>query len=419
MHYRFIDLFAGIGGLRLGFERACLSLGHTSECVLTAEIKPSACKVLDRHFPGHNNVGDVTAVCTDDIPAFDVLLGGFPCQAFSIAGRRAGFEDTRGTLFFDVARILRDKRPSHFILENVDNLVVHNRRSKLDSIGETFQVILGVLEDLGYHVSWRRLNAYDFGVPQKRLRVFICGSLSSAPDLSAFPVIPSCLADILEEGLPPVHNKYLDRLLDGRDPYSLQGSKVTSFHSGTRTIPGWRFGALGDVDGEDKALLDFILTHSRVTKLYPKEISVRPLPTDYLAERVGWEGLEERLERLQDMGYIRLAYPRALGKDYTDMPKGWVLKFGGFSYGIKHICRLDSFVFTLAALDAHLHHVPTTCRETGEVGLRPFTVVELCRLSGFPDDWLAGVRFHTACDLIGNSVVVPCLEAVAVRTLLS
>ena len=116
---RFIDLFAGIGGIRKGFEQACEDAGYKSQCVFTSEIKPHAIDVLRQNHPDEYIHGDITAIDTKDIPDFEILLGGFPCQAFSAAGKRHGFADTRGTLFFDVARIIKEKQPFGFVLENV------------------------------------------------------------------------------------------------------------------------------------------------------------------------------------------------------------------------------------------------------------------------------------------------------------
>ena len=174
---RFIDLFAGIGGIRKGFELACEELGFESECVFTSEIKPHAIEILKQNHPGEEIHGDITKIEADEIPSFDFLLAGFPCQAFSAAGRRLGFSDTRGTLFFDVERILKEKKPYGFILENVEGLVNHDKENPKDKIGRTLSIILEHLELAGYKVSWRVLNANAFGVPQDRKRIYIIGTM--------------------------------------------------------------------------------------------------------------------------------------------------------------------------------------------------------------------------------------------------
>ena len=166
-----IDLFAGVGGIRLGFEQAAHEFHLNTQCVFTSEIDDWACATYRKNFPndGHDPKSDITKVDEKSIPDFDVLLAGFPCQAFSIAGKRGGFNDTRGTLFFDVARIIKEKRPKAFLLENVKGLT--NHRS-----GKTLEVIINTLkEDLGYTVFYKVLNAKDYGLAQMRERIYIVG----------------------------------------------------------------------------------------------------------------------------------------------------------------------------------------------------------------------------------------------------
>ena len=131
---KFVDLFAGIGAIRLGLEQACQSLGFKSECVLTSEIKTSAIQVYQENFQQDKMWGDITTISTQQIPDFDILLAGFPCQPFSSAGTRQGFLDTRGTLFFEIERILKDKSPFGFLLENVEGLVQHDDGRTLTTI---------------------------------------------------------------------------------------------------------------------------------------------------------------------------------------------------------------------------------------------------------------------------------------------
>lgn len=203
--FSFIDLFAGIGGIRLGFEAAG---GH---CVFSSEIDEDACKTYEANF-GEHPFGDITKINAKDIPDFDILLGGFPCQAFSIIGKKEGFNnETCGTLFFEIERILKEKMPYAFMLENVRNLTVHDN-------GKTFKIICSHLESLGYTIYAKVLNALDYGVPQKRERIIIVGFKENL--LFSFPdPVPTSgrvpLSSILEVN---VDKKYYvkDKIKDSR-----------------------------------------------------------------------------------------------------------------------------------------------------------------------------------------------------------
>jgi len=167
IEFTFIDLFAGIGGIRIAFERV------GGKCAFSSELDESCQLMYEANF-SHRPYGDITQIPSDSIPDHDILTAGFPCQAFSIIGDMLGFADTRGTLFFDMARILRDKRPNAFLLENVKQLISHDK-------GRTFRVIVTKLEELGYFVHAKILNGLGFGVPQKRERVIIVGFQENYP----------------------------------------------------------------------------------------------------------------------------------------------------------------------------------------------------------------------------------------------
>lgn len=181
---KYFSTFSGIGGFEIGIQRAfdkqlaaveynrqrgngvtdevesdvLLTGGEPPLCVGYSEIDKYAIRVYERQFNGHKNYGDITKINADELPDFDCLVGGFPCQSFSIAGKRRGFEDTRGTLFFDLARILRAKRPRLFVFENVKGLLSHDN-------GQTFATIISTLTELGYDVQWQVLNSKNHGVP--------------------------------------------------------------------------------------------------------------------------------------------------------------------------------------------------------------------------------------------------------------
>ena len=187
--FTFIDLFAGIGGFRLAMQ----AVG--GKCIFSSEFNDPAQKTYFANY-GDMPFGDITLEETKRyIPEnFDVLCAGFPCQAFSIIGKQKGFADTRGTMFFEIQKILQRHRPKAIFMENVKQLVTHDK-------GKTFKVILGILADLGYYVKWKVLNALDFGVPQKRERVIIVGFLDKKKtDLFSFDFEkkPYSLSDILQ-----------------------------------------------------------------------------------------------------------------------------------------------------------------------------------------------------------------------------
>lgn len=166
-NFRFIDLFAGIGGIRIPFDEL------NGECVFTSEWDKDCQDMYEANF-GHRPHGDITKIDPKDIPNHDILCGGFPCQAFSIIGSMKGFQDTRGTLFFNIAEIIKEKQPYAFLLENVKQLKSHDN-------GKTFAVIEQTLKDLGYYTHTKVLNALDFGLPQKRERTIIVGFKDNLP----------------------------------------------------------------------------------------------------------------------------------------------------------------------------------------------------------------------------------------------
>lgn len=213
---KYLSLFSGIGGFEIGIQSAYIRCVQQSDaqteqgsdnikdkllkwqqpdCIGYSEIDKYAIKVYERQFNGHKNYGNATTINATELPDFDLLVGGFPCQAFSIAGKRKGFDDTRGTLFFDIARILAEKRPRHLVLENVKGLLSHEQ-------GKTFQTILGVLSDLGYRVEWQVLNSKDFGVPQNRERIYFIGHLRDECSRQVLPIGGTNGQDIVQLNQP-------------------------------------------------------------------------------------------------------------------------------------------------------------------------------------------------------------------------
>jgi len=195
---KFIDLFCGVGGFHVAMDEACTETGLFPECVFSSDIDPYCQDSYETNF-GHRPVGDITRIDPENIPDHDILFAGFPCQPFSIIGQMKGFDDTRGTLFFHIANILKEKRPKAFILENVKQLVGHNE-------GQTLKVIIKTLQDLGYHVQYAVLNALDYGLPQKRERVLIVGHKDPILFSYPAPVKPfKPLSEILENKVDKKH----------------------------------------------------------------------------------------------------------------------------------------------------------------------------------------------------------------------
>lgn len=215
--YTMIDLFAGIGGTRLGFWQT----GKVAT-VFSSEIDKYSRKTYEANFGGEM-AGDITKIDAENIPDHDILVAGFPCQAFSKAGKQLGFEDTRGTLFFDVARVIRAKRPKAFFLENVKNLMRHDH-------GKTFKVIMNTLTSLNYDVHYQVLKASDYGVPQKRERIYIVGfnkdSVKNSQDF-CFPQPTNkktCVGDILDVKVPAKYT-ISDRLWAGHQRRKRENKK--------------------------------------------------------------------------------------------------------------------------------------------------------------------------------------------------
>ncbi|MCD8265617.1 MAG: DNA (cytosine-5-)-methyltransferase [Prevotellaceae bacterium] len=212
---RFIDLFAGIGGIRLPFDE----LGY--RCVFSSEWDRAAALTYRANF-GDEPKGDITQIAADDIPPHELLLAGFPCQAFSIMGKMEGFGDTRGTMFFEIARILERHRPRAILLENVKQLTTHDR-------GRTFQTILRTLSALGYHLKWAVLNALDFGLAQKRERVIIVGFLDKgqceALSLN-FPKKSYSLPDTLERDEDVDRSLFASERIVEKRRESVRGKRV-------------------------------------------------------------------------------------------------------------------------------------------------------------------------------------------------
>lgn len=424
---RYIDLFAGIGGIRLGLVQACEAAGIDTECVFTSEIKQAAIEVYHQNHPQDEITGDITKVNAKDIPNFDVLLAGFPCQAFSYAGNRDGFADIRGTLFFDVLRILKAKKPNGFILENVEGLVSHDE-------GRTFKTIVSCLEE-NYKVSYRVLNAKDFGVPQDRKRIYIVGVKKNRRkvDLEAFNPVAATVGDILEHGLPLSETPFAQNLLAHYDVTHLEGKKIKDKRGGEDNIHSWDIEVKGPVSEDQKNLLNEMLKARRQHK-WAEEWGIdwmdgMPLTTKQIRTFYQHPHLQQMLNDLTNKGYLTYEHPKKLivthsvvnGRNVTTSrrmpdetkPKGYNIVAGKLSFEVSEILSRNDIAPTMVAMDMHRIHVVD-----GE-GIRPLSMREGLRLFGYPDDFVFNIPDKEGYDLLGNTVVVPVIRAVASRLIQS
>jgi DNA (cytosine-5)-methyltransferase 1 len=416
---KFIDLFAGIGGMRLGLEQACKSLGIKPECVFTSEIKASAIQAYQDNFHEDKIWGDITDISIQQIPDFDILLAGFPCQPFSSAGTRQGFLDTRGTLFFEIERILKDKSPFGFLLENVEGLVQHDQ-------GKTLATILNKLEQLGYQVKYSVLNAQNFGVPQDRKRVYIAGTKTDAISLTFSKNAKPRLLDILETGCPTLKTEFIKKLLQNYPIEQLYGKSIKDKRGGEDNIHSWDLELKGSVSLAQKELLNLLLKQRR-RKIWSAKKGIHwmdgiPLTLDEIATFYLHPNLAEMLDDLANKGYLKYEHPKdiqeVVNKDGNkvkkreyryDLPKGYNIVVGKLSFPINKILDPHDIAPTLVATDMQKLAVVD-----GD-GLRCLTIREGLRLFGFPEDYQINLPINKAFDLLGNTVVVPIVREIAER----
>jgi len=421
---KFIDLFAGLGGIRLGFEKSFRDLGFETECVMTSEIKPYSVKTLQHNFKHDFLAGDIFEIRNEFIPDFDFLLGGFPCQPFSAGGKRQGFIDTRGTLFFEIERILRDKKPYGFILENVEGLVKHDLENKNDEIGRTLSTILYKLEnELGYEVSWEVLDSINFGLPQSRKRIFIVGTKDKKPNLKTESKSFKSLKSILENGLETMNSDLTKKLLSHFDIEDLYGKSIKDKRGGNNNIHSWEIGIKGEVSDEQIILLNKLFKERR-KKHWAEKIGIdwmdgMPLNLEQISTFYQSHNLEEILNDLVEKGYLRFEHPKKLVREITEngekkyrdydttKPKGYNIVTGKLSFEINKILDPNDIAPTLVATDVSRLAVP----DNG--GLRRLTIREGLRLFGYPEWYEIPVKETEAFDLLGNTVAVPVVEHVA------
>ena len=417
---RLATSFSGIGAIEYAFKRLRLHF----QIIFAGDIDPNCKKT---YFANYNISEEQWHTDIHNFNAkpyrgkVDLFVGGAPCQAFSIVGEQRGFNDTRGTLFFEVERILKDKRPKGFILENVEGLVNHDG-------GKTLQVIIDRLTDLNYKFDFRVLNSKYFGVPQERKRIYIIGSIYSKPNLDNFSINECKLGDILESGLPTSDTPFIRTLLKHFSIEQLYGKSIKDKRGGETNIHSWDLEIKGPVSDKQKKLLDMILTERRKKK-WAGIIGIdwmdgMPLTLDQIRTFFDDAELKDMLEDLTEKGYLKFEHPKKLireknsngvamtRREYdTTKPKGYNIVAGKLSFEINKVMSPDDISPTLVAMDMQKLYVGD------KGGLRRLTLREGLRLCGYPDEMKFNVSEKDGFDLLGNTVVVPVIKAVAERLL--
>ncbi len=368
---RYLDMFSGIGGFRLAFDNAGFkSIGF-------CEIDPYSRSLYKAYFniDGELEIHDATKIKPEDLPDFDILVGGFPCQAFSIAGKRRGFNDTRGTLFFDIARILSYKKPQYFLLENVKGLLSHNS-------GRTFAAIIKILTNIGYRVEWQLLNSKFFGVPQNRERVFIVGCFGGKCAGKIFPLTGVSSENSGKIGKPERHP-----LSKGES----QGNRVYST-DGTSSCLTSQGGGQGGKTGL------YFINKPRFNQYKASDIvetlkvagDTPLISTNIMRVR---NGTKKGFEEAQVGDGINLSYPQSKTR------RGRVGK--KVSQTLDTHCQMGTISGTI---DGYR--------------IRRLTPLECFRLQGFPDDMVQKARDLKLSDnrlykMAGNAVTVHVVETIA------
>ncbi len=406
----YIDLFAGIGGIRLGVSKALYQNGIEADCVLSSEINEKACETYELNF-GEYPSGDITKIY--DIEPFDLLLGGFPCQPFSYAGKKMGFGDTRGTLFFEIERLLEKYRPTAFLLENVRGLYTHDN-------GRTFRTIMEKLHELGYGTYDLLQNSSNFGVPQNRVRLYIVGILGETPrmrigsnlgasdshkykksakELSLFDDAPvcCCVRDILEPEVDEKYNcsnRFQQMLHDvvGDDLSVLHGYRFIDYRGG-QSLHSWELGMKGKCTDAEIRFMNALILNRRKSE-FGKEQDGKKLTLEQIKSFFKDPNIEGIISSLIEKRYLQV-------KDGKYNPV-----CGNMSFEVFKLLDPNSISVTLTSSDANRLGVVQHNR------VRHITPRECARLQGFPDSFKLHPQDSYSYKQLGNSVSVPVIEAV-------
>jgi DNA (cytosine-5)-methyltransferase 1 len=410
---RFADLFAGIGGIRLGFAAAAAEAGFRTRCVFSSEIDRKAAETYRLNF--HEvPTGDIRTVHA--LPDIDVLLAGFPCQAFSYAGKQRGFGDTRGTLFFEIERLLREakRKPKLLLLENVRGFVTHDK-------GRTHQTVVESLRKLGYHTRTLLLNSANFGVPQNRVRMYMVCVYGAEPRLTlqsdtgpsnshkykqAPPILDffksatyrATVADVLESDVAAKYlcstafTEQLQRALNGAPFARLHGMRLIDYRGGN-SLHSWDLGMRGHCTREERELMNAIIGNRR-KKVFGEHQDGKELTLSQIKSFFPKKTVKSLLESLVEKGYLRRRSDR-----YNPT-------CGNMSFEVFKFLDPESISITVVSSDAHRLGV------VNKGAPRRVTPRECARLQSFPDSFVLNPSDAVAYKQLGNSVTVKVIETV-------
>jgi DNA (cytosine-5)-methyltransferase 1 len=407
---KYIDLCSGIGGFRVALERFQEKQNNIKfQCVLSADIKDDAIRTYNLNFNENNKKHDIFDITEID-SNFDLLCAGFPCQPFSSAGHKKGFDDDRGGIIFKIIDICKKYKPKFVILENVSNLIILENGNPLRRICEEFQKI-------GYFVSYKKLNAIDFGVPQHRERVFIVCSLDKQIDLDK---IEYCNQDTLHSIIDydakytDVETGFANKIIDLHSQVPLFGYKMQDKRGGKNNIHSWDIGVNGVLTIDERSLMNKIMTERR-KKHWAKNKNIvwmdgMPLTLQEISTFVDEPNLQQMLDNLVMKKYLRLEKPKNLisGKRVYDEKGefGYNICKGKLSYPITNILDPLATSPTLTATDSNKLAVIIDNRF-----IRKLNDNELKLLCGFPLSYRLPSDVNKY-DLFGNMVIPNVVEGV-------
>ena len=401
---KYCDLCSGIGGVRIGIqEYEKVKDGIQFKCILSADIKQQAIDIYNANFGTNVVKTNIYDIIPGEIDKFDLLCAGFPCQPFSSAGNKKGFEDERGGIIFKIIEICSYHKPSVIILENVSNLLAIEK-------GDCINKIVSMFEEIGYNVSYKKLNSQDFGCAQSRERVYIICKLESRVCIEDKVCEKKYLRDIIQytDMNSDIDTNFTSKLLQIHENKSIHGCKIGDKRGGSNNIHSWDIEYNGHVNNEEKMLMNKLMVERRKKKWAIKKnikwMDGMPLTKDEIKTFYDNERLDEILNKLVNLKYLKmekckdLIEGRRVYKENSDI--GYNICKGKLSYPLSKVLDPDDVSPTLTATDSHkLGVVVHNC-------IRRLNKDELKLICGFPSEFIIPDHVNEF-DLFGNMATPP------------